>query len=374
MSRGFSIFIPLFIVVAFSILFFSHYFIYYSIVHFFGVTGSGRKAVLALILFLLPASFIASSVIARRTGNPVSRALYFSSGLWLGVGLTLMTFFVLAWAAWGAAKLSAHRPSPAVFGLAAVALACLYSGYGVWNAYHPRTEGLNVRIKNLPPEWRGKKVVQLSDVHLGRVFGSAFLQGIVEKINAENPFIVFITGDLFDGIDGPLDELVGPLNGLTAPLGIFYVTGNHETYLGTDRAYAALKKTKARILGDEMVVIDGLQIIGISYPQRGFSKDIAEVIKKLPDFNPRMPSVLLYHNPTQIEQVKAAGINLQLSGHTHKGQIFPIQVISRLIYQKFYNGLHVEGDYTIYTSSGAGTWGPTMRTGNHPEIAVIHLE
>jgi hypothetical protein len=374
MARGFSFFIPLFIVVAFLILYFSHYFIYYSIVYFFGVAGSGRKAALALFLFLLPASFIASSIIARWTENRLARVLYFCSGLWLGVGLTLMTAFALAWAAWGAAKLSAHRPSPAVIGFAAVALACLYSGYGVWNAYHPRTEDVIVRIRNLPPDWRGKKVVQLSDVHLGRILGRAFLQGIVDKINAENPSIVFITGDLFDGIDGRLDDLVGPLNGIRAPLGIYYVTGNHETYLGVERAYAALKKTKASILRDEMVVINGLQIIGVSYPERGFSKDIAEVIKKLPNFNPRMPSVLLYHNPTQIEQAKAAGINLQLSGHTHKGQIFPIQFISRLIFQKYYNGLHVEGDYAIYTSSGAGTWGPTMRTGNHPEIAVIHLE
>jgi len=244
----------------------------------------------------------------------------------------------------------------------------------VWNAYHPRVEDVVVKIRNLPPDWRGKKVVQLSDVHLGHVLGAGFLQGIVEETNAQNPSIVFITGDLFDGADGRLDDLVAPLNGLRAPGGVFFVTGNHETYLGVDRAYAALKKTKARILNDEMVVIDGLQIIGISYPQRGFSKDIAEVTRKLPNFNPRLPSVLLYHSPTQIEQAKAAGINLQLSGHTHKGQIFPIQFISRLVYGKYYNGLYVEGDYTIYTSSGAGTWGPTMRTGNHPEIAVIHLE
>jgi len=368
------LFIALFVLIALSILYFSHYFIYFSSVHFFDITSSGRKVALALLLFLLPTSFIVSEIVARGTENRFFKVFLFSSGLWLGVGLTLMTCFALAWVVWGAASLFTHSPSPAVFGLPAVALACLYSGYGVWNAYHPRVEDVVVKIKNLPPDWRGKKVVQLSDVHLGHVLGARFLQSIVEKINAQNPSIVFITGDLFDGADGRLDELVAPLNDLRAPLGIYYVTGNHETYLGTDRAYAALKITKVRILRDEMVVIDGLQIIGISYPQRGFSKDIAEVTRKLPDFNPRMPSVLLYHSPTQIEQAKAAGINLQLSGHTHKGQIFPIQFISRLIYHKYYNGLHVEGDYTIYTSSGAGTWGPTMRTGNHPEIAVIHFE
>src|SRR5581483_1262507 len=259
-------------------------------------------------------------------------------------------------------------------GFAAVALTCLYSTYGVWNAYHPRTEHLTVRIKNLPSAWQGRRAVQVSDVHLGLVLGPSFFKDIVERINSENPAIVFITGDLFDGIDGRLDELVAPLNLLRAPLGIYYVTGNHETYLGTHRAYEALKKTRARILADELVVIEGLQVIGVSYPERGFSTDLAEVVRRLPGFDARLPSILLYHNPTQIERVMAAGINLQLSGHTHHGQLFSIQFISRLIYGKYYSGLHVQGDYTLYTSSGVGTWGPTMRTGNHPEITVVHFE
>jgi predicted MPP superfamily phosphohydrolase len=363
----------IFFLIALSILYLSHYFIYLSIVHFFGVTALGRRIVLAVILFLLPTSFIAVEIFARRTTNRAFTFLFFSSTLWLGIGLTLMVFFALAWLAWGTTKVVAHSPGPAVFGWTAVALACLYSAYGIWNAYHPRTEEISVKIKNLPPAWRGRKIVQISDVHVGHILGASFLQGIVEKTNAQKPDIVFITGDLFDGADGRLDDLVRPLNGLKAPLGTYFVTGNHETYLGVDRAYAALRETPVRILSDEMLVIDGLQIIGISYPQRGFTKDIAAVIHKLPGFNPHKPSLLLYHNPAGVDAAKEAGISLQLSGHTHHGQIFPIQIISRLIYGKYYNGLHTEGDYTIYTSSGAGTWGPTMRTGNHPEIAVIHL-
>jgi predicted MPP superfamily phosphohydrolase len=373
MSRGFSVFIPFFLV-ALSILFLSHYFIYFSIVHFFSVTSSARKATLAVILFLLPASFIASMMLRHRSDSLIPTVLYFGTSLWLGVGLTLMIFFAFAWTARGVTLLFTHSPSPALFGGAAVALACLYSGYGVWNAYHPRTEEVRVSLRNLPPEWRGRRVVQLTDVHLGRVLGTEFLSRLVTMSNAEKPSMVFITGDLFDGQDGRLDELVAPLNRLQAPLGIYFVTGNHETYLGTERAYAALQKTPVRILRDEMVVVDGLQIIGVSYPERGASKDLGEAVRNIPGFDPGKPSVLLYHNPTQVDRAKAAGIDLQLSGHTHHGQIFPIQFISRLIYGKYYNGLHVEGPYTIYTSSGAGTWGPTMRTGNHPEITVIRFD
>ncbi len=373
MPRSAFFFIQFFLL-ALSILFLSHYFIYFSIVHFFNVTSGARKVGLASILFLLPASFIAAMILGHRFDNALSTAFYFGSGLWLGVGLTLMTFFVFAWAAWGATRLFTHSPSPALYGGLAVALACLYSGYGIWNAYHPRTEEVVVKIPNLPPQWRGRKAVQLSDVHLGRIFGATFLEDLVKKANSQEPSVVFITGDLFDGRDGNLDKLVGPLNDLKAPLGTFFVTGNHETYLGTDLCYAALQKTPVRILRDERVEIDGLQIIGVSYPERESPKDLGEVIRNFAGFDPRQPSVLLYHSPAHIQEAKAAGIGLQLSGHTHHGQIFPLQLATRLIYGKYYNGLHTVGGYTLYASSGAGAWGPTMRTGNHPEITVITFE
>ena len=364
-------FIALFVLIALSILYFTHYFLYLSIIHFFGVTGLGRRLVPAIALFILATSFIASEILLRASASFLSRALYFMSSLWLGVGLTLATCFIAAWLAWGATRVFTNSPAPALFGWTAVALAGLCSGYGVWNAYHPRMEEINVRTKNLPSEWRGKNIVQLSDVHLGHILGPTFLKGIVEMVNARNPEMVLITGDLFDGSDGRLEDLVQPLNDITAPT--YFVTGNHETYLGVARAYAALKTTRVKVLEDELTLINGLQLIGISYPQRGDSKNLAEVISKLPGFSSEKPSILLYHNPDKAEQAIAAGVNLMLAGHTHQGQIFPIQFISRLIYKEYYNGLHVKGDTTIYTSSGAGTWGPTMRTGNHPEITVIRL-
>ena len=215
--------------------------------------------------------------------------------------------------------------------------------------------------------------MQLSDVHLGRILGADFLSRVVAKVNAQNPAMVLITGDLFDGADGNLEELVAPLNRLVAPQGIYFVTGNHETYLGVQRSCAALRNTPVRVLADECVVIDGLQVIGISYPERGHALGFAEKMAKLPGFDPALPSILLYHSPTQVAEAKAAGINLQLSGHVHQGQIFPLQFITRLMFGRYYHGLHTEGDYTLYTTSGAGVWGPTMRTGNHPEIVVIHL-
>ena len=333
-----------------------------------------HRAGLALLLFALPLSFIASAFLAHWTDGLLTRVFYFCSSLWLGVGLTLLTAFTLTWAVWGAAVFVGRRPNPLWLGLGAVGLTVLYSTYGVWNAYHPRLVDLKVRVNNLPPSWRGKTLVQLSDVHLGRILGADFLSRVVTKVNAQDPAMVLITGDLFDGSDGKLEELVAPLNQLVAPKGIYFVTGNHETYLGVQRSLAALRNTPVRALADERVVVDGLQVIGISYPERGHALGFAEKMAKLPGFDPASPSVLLYHSPTQVAEAKAAGINLQLSGHVHQGQIFPLQFITRLMFGRYYHGLHNEGNYTLYTTSGTGLWGPTMRTGNHPEIPVIHLE
>lgn len=323
---------------------------------------------------MLPLSFIGSSILTHWDDGILTRVLYFLSSLWLGVGLTLLTAFTFAWAAWGLSRYLARDPNRLWFGVAAVGLTCLYSAYGVWNAYHPRMVSFTVRLKDLPASWRGRTVVQLTDMHLGRIFGEEFLARIVAEVNALNPAAVLITGDLFDGMDGNLEELVFPLGGLVAPQGIFFVTGNHETYLGVQRAYEALQYTPVKILSDECVVVEGLQVVGISYPERGHALSFAQKMARLPGFDPTRPSILLYHSPSQIAQAKAAGVSLQLSGHVHQGQIFPLQFITRLIFGKHYHGLHTDGNYTLYTSSGTGAWGPTMRTGNHPEITVVHLE
>jgi predicted MPP superfamily phosphohydrolase len=333
-----------------------------------------HRVALAVVLFLLPLSFIGTSILAHWSDGLVTRVLYFCSTLWLGVGLNLTLAFIVAWGVWGAAHVAGARPDPLGLGYAALLFTLLYSTYGIWNAYHPRLVHCTVQIKNLPAAWQGRTLVQISDVHLGRILGAKFLARVVARVNAQNPAMVLITGDLFDGADGNLEGLVAPINQLAAPQGVFFATGNHETYLGVKRAFAALGTTLVKVLDNELALVEGLQIVGISYPERGHTWSFAEKMAEVAGFDPRVPSVLLYHSPTQIAAAKAAGINLQLSGHVHKGQLFPFQFVTRLMFGKYHHGLHTEGDYTLYTTSGTGLWGPTMRTGNHPEIVVVRLE
>jgi hypothetical protein len=186
MSRG-SIVIPLFLLIALSILFLGHYFAYFSLIHFFSIDSPAHKATLAAILWFFAVSFFASSILAHWTDNLFSRVYYFVSSLWLGAGLTLITALALAWAAWLVSRIFIPGSNPRWLGTLAVALACIYSAYGIWNAYHPRVVNLTVRIKNLPPAWQGKKLVQISDVHLGQILGARFLERIVAQVNAQAP-------------------------------------------------------------------------------------------------------------------------------------------------------------------------------------------
>jgi hypothetical protein len=211
-------------------------------------------------------------------------------------------------------------------------------------------------------------------VHLGHIYRANFMQDITRKVNSIHPEMVLITGDLFDGMDGDLSSFVKPLNDIQAKEGVFFITGNHETYLGIDKVLPILQETRVRYLKDEVADIDGLKLIGLDYPDRGEKKDIVATLRALENDFSGQPNILLYHSPTNIKQFAASGVDLQLSGHTHVGQIFPFEYITQLIYQGYDYGLHQIGNYTLYSTNGVGTWSPAVRTGNTPEIVVITLE
>jgi uncharacterized protein len=367
-------FILLFLILAIAILFGSHYFLYFSIIRFFSVTDTSAKIVLIGILFSLAISFILSSTLAHWRDNVLTREFYFISGFWLGLLTNLVLLFAIAWLGIWLFHLLDKDPDLPITGGIFIFLAITFSIYGTWNALHPQIKSISVTIPGLSDEWHGKKIVQLSDLHLGHIYRQKFMQSAVKKINAENPEMIVITGDLFDGMDGSIDSLVKPLDEARPSKGIYFITGNHETYLGIDKALSALSKTKVTTLKDQVVDIDGLKLIGINYPAQGEKKDIVAMIQSLQPSYLGQPNILLYHSPVEIAKISTLGINLELCGHTHKGQLIPFGFITSLIYKGYDHGLFPMGDYTLYVTNGTGTWGPTMRTGNTPEIVSITLE
>ena len=356
-----------------GVLFGSHYLLYFSIIHFFSITDKTDARILLAIIAFLSLSFILSSIIAHIKENAFTRAFYFISGFWMGllVNLVLATFAV--WTIILTSEITGYAVNSGLLAISFFILAFIYSIYGVWNALNPKIKNISATIPNLPDIWKGKKIIQLSDLHIGHIHKNNFVKRVVEKVNAENPEMVVITGDLFDGMDGNFDPPLKIINEMNPKKGIYFITGNHETFLNTKVIFSALEKTKIKVLYDEVLDIEGLKLIGINYPEHGESKNSVEIIEKLkPQFLGK-PNIFLYHTPENIYDFKNSGVNLMLSGHTHQGQMFPFQFVTKLLFKGFDYGLRTDADFTIYTTSGAGTWGPTMRTGNSPEIAAITL-
>jgi hypothetical protein len=321
----------------------------------------------------LSISFVAASLLAIRYTNAAIRAFYRAAAVWIGLVSFLFLAAVLSWIIFGIAQLSGlhlnfHRTVEILFGTA-VALGL----YGVVNASWTRITRTTVRLANLPEAWRGRRAALISDVHLGHVRNGSFLRRMVAKILQEEPDLIFIAGDLFDGTAIDAARAAKPLNKLTAPHGVYFVAGNHEQFGDDSRYLQAVAATGVRVLSNEKVEADGLQIIGVPYRNATQDGHLASVLHRIGVDRDRA-SILLTHAPDRPEIAEAAGVSLQLSGHTHLGQFIPWSWMARRIYRQFVYGLSRIGKMQVFTSSGAGTWGPPLRLGSNPEIVVLDFQ
>ncbi|HSO00071.1 MAG TPA: metallophosphoesterase, partial [Candidatus Nanopelagicales bacterium] len=222
-------------------------------------------------------------------------------------------------------------------------------------------------------------IVQLTDVHIGPTIGREWLEGIVARVNELEPDLVAITGDLVDGRVADLREHTAPLAKLRAKHGVYFVTGNHEYYSGADEWIEELSRLGVRVLRNERVTIgegaDSFDLAGVDdWKAGGFGGGHGPDLKRaLAGRDPGREVVLLAHQPKQVVQAAEMGVGLQLSGHTHGGQIFPWGYFVRLD-QPHVQGLGQHGETQIYVSRGTGYWGPPMRVGAPPEITLVELE
>ncbi len=355
-----------------SVLFLAHYLLYATWT--FSPDGHTSDGLwLKLVLSFLSVSFVAASLFAFRYTNPVLRAFYRAAAVWLGL---LSFLFVAALSSWiifavsraAGFNINFHRLVEILFA-AAIAIGL----YGVLNASWTRITRTTVRLANLPEAWRGRTAALISDVHLGHVRNGSFLRRMVAKILREEPDAVFIAGDLYDGTAIDANRAAEPLSQLTAPHGVYFVAGNHEQF-GDDSKYLhAITASGVRVLSNEKIEVDGLQIIGVPYRNAAQDGHFASVLRAIPWDRDRA-SILLTHAPDHPEIAEAAGVSLQLSGHTHLGQFIPWSWMARRMYRQFVYGLSRIGNMQVFTSSGAGTWGPPLRLGSNPEIVMLEFQ
>ena len=260
------------------------------------------------------------------------------------------------------------------------AMAFAVSGWGVWSAIRPvQVKPLTVRLKKLPQSLRGFRIVQLTDMHVGPTIGRDFVEDVVAKVNKLDADVVAITGDLIDGTIDEIGEAVRPLGEIRSKHGTFFVTGNHEYYSGADVWLEFLEGLGIRPLRNECVELgesgECVQLAGVDdwSAHRFGNGHGSDMSRALAGRDESSPVVLMAHQPIHFDQAREHAVDLQISGHTHGGQIFPFGVFTRLV-QPFVSGLHQRGDSQIYVSSGTGYWGPPMRVAAPAEITLIELE
>ncbi len=362
-----------FIVILQSVLFLTHLLLYETWTFSSAGSGSQRAFWIKLALGLLSVSFIAASLLAFRYTNVALRAFYRIAAVWLGLLTFLFLAAISSWIILGVARLAGlivnfHRTVELLFGAAVVV-----GLYGVFNASWTRITRTTVRLTNLPAAWRGRRAALISDVHLGHVRNGSFLRRMVAKILAEEPDAIFIAGDLYDGTAIDAERAAQPLNKLIAPHGVYFVAGNHEQFGDDSKYLQAIASAGVRVLSNEKVEVDGLQIIGVPYRNAAQDGRLASVLQGV-RLDRGRASILLTHAPDHPDIAEAAGISLQLSGHTHLGQFIPWSWMARRIYRQFVYGLSRIGKMQVFTSSGAGTWGPPLRLGSNPEIVMLEFE
>lgn len=354
------------------VLFATHFFVYVSITRFINLNNGGRRG-LGFSLAILSLGFIGSSIFGHYFDNFVSQSLYLLTSSWLGLFSNLFWAVIIFWPAFLLLEKKAEARTLAIIMATMLAAVIMFTVFGYFNAKNIYYRQESVKINNLPAWWQRKKVVQLSDVHLNNIHDEKFFEPIIAKINEEKVAAVFLTGDFFDGMDGNLTAISTELKNLIAEKGIYFISGNHEMYMGLELAEKALAENGVKILDDGKVNVEGLDIAGVKFPERdGLRRDL---VKELTALDVQAPSIFLYHDPRQVDEVAATGrVSLMLSGHTHNGQLWPYNYFVRWIYGQYAIGRHQVGEMTQFTTTGAGTWGPPIRTTGRPEVVIFTLE
>jgi len=364
--------IVVFIAVFQSILLAAHFFVYETWLHLWNPGAVSWLAGSTAVVFLLGVSFVAASLLSFKYWNGVTRVFYRTSAVWLGLFNFLFLAAVGIWLTWLTQRAFGLHGHERIMVGAWFAAGLIAAAWGMVNASVTRISRVKVSLPNLPAAWQGRTAAMISDLHLGHVRGATFARNIVARVRQLRPEIVFLAGDLYDGSYADLDALASPLRGLNAPLGNYFVAGNHEEIRDQRGHLQAVKNAGLRLLHNEKVIVDGMQIIGVQHRDAAHPERLSAILKEIA-IDRGQPSVLLVHAPDQLAIAEQAGISLQLSGHTHRGQFFPWTWLTKRIYKQFVYGLQRFGAMLVYTSSGAGTWGPPLRVCSHPEIVLIQF-
>ncbi|MDB5989398.1 MAG: putative integral rane protein [Herbaspirillum sp.] len=366
----------------------SHFYMFERLSYYLQMTESQR-----LFTALLLGGFACLTLIAL----PVSRLLPRKAAVilawisypWMGIALLMFITLLITDMVWLLSQMipANHLPEPRVLlqhylGVVALSVTGLLGGLALWKGLGSVTvKPLTIALNRLPQSFDGLRIVQLTDLHVGPLINGRWLRRVVDKVNALKPDVIVITGDLVDGSVEELRRHVAPLADLRAQHGTYFITGNHEYYSGVDAWCNHIASLGVRVLRNERVSItsgsadESLDLAGVDdWASRHFPGEGPDLAKALAGRDTDKALILLAHQPAAAHEAAAHGVDLQLSGHTHGGQIWPFTYLVYL-QQPYTTGLyrHNGTQTQVYVSPGTGFWGPPMRLGTTAEITLITL-
>lgn len=353
----------------------------------FGGFVSPRWKVFYWTLFWVTAlAYIGARFFSKALPGPISRAITLYGSYWMAAMIYFILFLIIIdiirllgrWTGFVPAAIADNPLVKIALGTAVVVIVAGAMVYGTWNARTPRVNHYDISIKKNAGSLKNLHVVMVSDIHLGIVVDRARLDKMVDMVNNQKPDIVLLAGDMIDEDIKPFEEqkMYEAFQRINTKFGVYAVLGNHE-YIGghADEAVQYLEKGKMKVLLDQYVkVADSFYIVGRkdkSADRQGRTprKELGDLMQGM---DRSLPVFLLDHQPANLGKSQEQGVDLQMSGHTHKGQFFPNQFITHRIFEDDYGYLR-KGDLQVIVSSGYGTWGPPIRIGNTPEIVDINV-
>lgn len=350
-----------------TIYFFLNYYIYYKVVT--GLQLSSQiKLYIKLGFWLLGSSFIIGHILGRFFG--LTPLIYIGS-VWLGIIAISFTVFIFK-----DIILLVFPFSKKITTIISLTVIFITAVYSFWNASRPpRIKNVKIESRKVSSKIKGYKIVHLSDLHLGMMSRVEWVKMIVSMVNQQNPDLIVITGDLIDSPIRHKHKVLKIFKKLKAKHGIYAVTGNHEFYEGIDHFNQLVDYCGIKVLNNESKTIaEAIELAGV--PDRtgrrykGFIPDLDKALKRC---NLQNMMILLNHQPLGFHEAVHKGIDLQLSGHIHVGQLPPLDILVYILF-KYPYGLYQYKSSYIYTTSGTGNWGPPMRFSSRNEIVVLTLE
>ncbi len=334
------------------------------------------KILTATFISILALSFLVGRILERYTVCAVSNFLIWIGALWLGIFTYLFLGFIIGDSIQGIIHLFTRALNIQKTAYALVIIVSMViTSIGFINARTPHVKEIAIHI-NKPSSLKHLKIAYASDIHLGSIIANSRLQNLVRLINNAQPDLIIFGGDILDEdikpvIENNLGELLVQLK---ARYGIIAVPGNHEYIGGIQNAINYIKDHNIQVLRDEVYSIGDIQIIGrddrSKFAFTGFRRlSLENLIKQV---NVSKPVIVIDHQPFKLSQTSLYPVDLLLSGHSHHGQLFPFNYITKKLY-KISWGYKVIHNTHVYVSSGYGTWGPPIRTNSYPEIVIFNL-